>query len=289
MPSVIETLTSTAIFLFAGEPPAPIGTGFVVGYPRPDKPDGGFIPFVVTARHVVGDRSKVFGRFSTTDPKKPGLAEYDIEQLRRDHDYFVHPDEGVDIVVFRTPVWKEMQLVPVPYDLVATRKAFEDEAIQPTDRIVFPSLLVNFIGTGRNYPVMRTGAIALMADEKVPIRYKMGGREVNTEQEVLLANATAASGASGSPVFLDPGPRAKATSYTFGTKPMLLGVVHGFYPAMPRDLIDVEATETKRMFQENSGIAIIFPAWRIREIIDSDDFQKRIKDLVKEDDAKTAK
>ena len=250
----------------------------MVGYPSKVKPDTS-IPFIVTARHVISDNQKIFVRYSTTDPKKPGLAEYDIEKMRREGDFFTHPDEGVDIAIFRTPPWSP-SLDFVPYDLIATKEVFNQENIQPTDRIIFPSLLMNFIGTGRNYPVMRNGAIALIPDEKVPVQFKIGTRSISTEQNVLLANATSMPGASGSPVFLDPGPRTKGNTYDLsGTKPYLLGVMHGFYPASPRELLNVETTGAKQMFQENSGIAIVFPAWRIREIMDTAPFQKRIKEI----------
>jgi len=189
-------------------------------------------------------------------------------------------DEGVDIVLFRTPVWKTIKLKSIPYDLIATEKIFEEDQIQPADRILFPSLLLNFIGTGKNYPVVRNGAIALIPDEKVPVKFKLGDREISTEQRVLLVNATSMPGASGSPVFLDPGPRIKQNAYDLaGHKIYLLGVMHGFYPAQPRELLNIETTGTKQMFSENSGIAIVFPSWRIREIMESDAFQKRIKVL----------
>jgi len=113
-------------------------------------------------------------------------------------------------------VWSAAKLDFVPYDLVATKQVFDEEDIHPTDRIIFPSLLMNFIGTGRNYPVMRNGAIALIPDEKVPLKFKVGAHEISTEQHVLLANATSMPGASGSPVFLDPSPRIKGNNYNLG-------------------------------------------------------------------------
>jgi len=279
MTSIIETISNTVLFLFLGNPPTSAGTGFVVGYPSKTKPDE-VIPFVVTARHVIGENQRIFVRYSTTDPKKPGLAEYDVGAMRQAGDFFPHPDEGVDIAIFRIPAWSAAKLNFVPYDLVATKQVFEGEDIQPTDRIIFPSLLMNFIGTGRNYPVMRNGAIALIPDERVPLKFKVGDREISTEQNVLLVNATSMPGASGSPVFLDPGPRIKANQYNLGgTKTYLLGVMHGFYQTAPRELTNVETTGAKQMFQENSGIAIVFPSWRIREIVESEPFQKRVKEI----------
>ena len=59
-----SVLASTVIFLFAEGGQIPIGTAFIVGYPVPGKSDA-VIPLIVTAKHVIGDRDKVIGRFST--------------------------------------------------------------------------------------------------------------------------------------------------------------------------------------------------------------------------------
>jgi hypothetical protein len=78
MTSIIETISNTVLFLFLGNPPQSSGTAFVIGYPSAAKP-GASIPFIVTARYVIGNNQKILARYSTTDPKTPGLAEYDIQ------------------------------------------------------------------------------------------------------------------------------------------------------------------------------------------------------------------
>jgi hypothetical protein len=67
-----------------------------------------------------------------------------------------------------------------------------------------------------------------------------------------------------------------------GTQPWLLGVMHGFYPALPREIVGIETTKLVPGFSENSGIAIIFPSWRLLEIFQRDDLVKRIQDLTRE-------
>jgi len=120
----------------------------------------------------------------------------------------------------------------------------------------------------------------VIADEPVPLQYYVGTRHVSTEQEVILIDATAMPGASGSPVFLWPGPRLKGTAYTFGgTPPWLLGVMHGFYPALERPLMGLEPDSGIPGFAENSGVAIVFPSWRLLEILESDEVAKRIEEL----------
>lgn len=283
MNGIMEIIASTVIFLFsAGINPQPIGTGFIIGYPIPDK-EGSVIPLVVTAKHVLGDHKKVIARFSTQEGSSTALVQYDIETMMKDNDYWEYPgDDGVDIVVFRSLHFKSTKYQPFPIDLIATKKTFDENAIRQTDRVIFPSLLINFMGSAQNYPVIRDGSIALIPGEKVPMKYKVGSREIVTKQEVILVDATSIPGASGSPIFLWPGPRLKGNTYQMGgTEPYLLGIMHGFYPAVPREVLEVQTSDTKRMYSENSGIAIIFPSWKLHDILESKTLKDRMQEIAK--------
>ena len=139
------------------------------------------------------------------------------------------------------------------------------------------------MGSGRNYPVFRNGFIALIPGEKVPMKYPVGKREIVTKQEIIMIDATSIPGASGSPIFLWPGPRLKDTGFTLGTSiPYLLGIMHGFYPAYPREILEIETSEKKWMYRENSGIAIIFPSWRLHEILKLKSLSERMNQIDKE-------
>lgn len=283
MNDIGSTLASAVIFLFAQNQygQVPIGTAFIVGYPVPGQANQ-FVPLVVTAKHVIGTTSKVIGRFSTQEGKTPATVEYDLAALRRGCDYWEHSDPGVDIAVFRTPHYTEAKYEAIPYELIASRQDFKAAQIQTTDRVVLPGLLVNFMGLARNYPIIRGGTIALMPEEPIPMRYAVGSKMLETRQEAILIDATAIQGHSGSPVFLWPGPRLQGGAFAIGgTKPFVLGVLHGFYPAIPREVVTIQ-TDTKQVFAENSNIAIVFPSWRLREIVDSEPVTTRIKRIMTE-------
>jgi len=64
-----------------------------------------------------------------------------------------------------------------------------------------------------------------------------------------------------------------------GTQPWLLGIMHGFYPALPRELVGIQTSRVVPGFAENSGIAITFPSWRLLEILERDEVAKRIRKL----------
>ncbi len=167
MNGIMEVIASTVIFLFStGINPQPIGTGFIVGYPLPDK-KGSVIPLIVTAKHVIGDHKEVLARFSTQEGSTTTYVPYDIETMKKNNDYWEYPDDdGVDIVVFRSLHFKGTKYQPIPIDLIATKKTFDENAIRQTDRVIFPSLLINFMGSAQNYPVIRDGSIALIPGER---------------------------------------------------------------------------------------------------------------------------
>ncbi len=277
---IVSTITSTIVFLFAQGGEVPIGTGFIVGYPVPTEANK-VVPLIVSAKHVIADHTVVIARFSSEEGTMPVQVQYDLNSLREAGDLWEHPDKGVDIVVFRTPHFSQAKYVPIPLDKIATKEVFAKEDIKSTDRVVFPSLLVNFMGLTRNYPVMRDGSIALIPEEDVPLKYQVGHNLINTKQPVILIDATSIPGASGSPVFLYPGPRMKGSSYQLGAyTAYLLGIMHGFYPAVPRPIEEIEVSTPKPFFKENSGIAIVFPAWRLLEILDTAAFTKRMEEVV---------
>jgi len=183
-------LASTVIFLFAEGGQVPIGTAFIIGYPIPGSSDK-VVPLVVTAKHVVGDRNKIIGRFTTKSGTVPVSVLYDLADLRHNGDVWEHPDKGVDLLVFRTSHFEQTEYQPFPVALIASRKIYSEEDVKATDRIIFPCLLVNFMGTARNYPVIRDGSIALIPEEPVPLEYDVGARRVQTKQQVILIDATA--------------------------------------------------------------------------------------------------
>ncbi len=282
MQNIINILAGAIIFLFSITQ-QPIGTGFIIGYPISE--DGkNFIPIIVTAKHVIGDNNTILGRFSTKEGEVTAFVKYDIKNLKQNNDYWEHPsDEGVDISAFRTLHFSQADYNPLPLDLIATKDIFNELEICETDRIIFPSMLINFMGLSKNYPVVRNGTIALIPKEKVPLKYKVGSKEIITKQEVILVDATSIPGASGSPIFLWPGPRIVNGSFKVGgTKPLLIGIMHGFYPAWPQEIIELETTEAKLMYQENSGVAIIFPSWKLNDIFRQEKFLNRIEELKSE-------
>lgn len=275
----ISLLSASVVFLFVGTSDVPIGTGFIVGIPVSSRPHT-VVPCIVTAKHVVAGHVTINARFTPKAGKPSPRLNVDLVAHRASGDVWEHPDSGVDIVAFRALHSEDAEYTPIPMDLLVTKELMQEQQVHASDRVLFPSLLVNFLGATRNYPTVRDGSIALIPDELVPVEYQAGGVTIKTSQELLFLNAISVPGASGSPVFLSPGPRTIGNAFVPGGTPYLLGVMHGFYPAQPRQTLEVLPTDTKHYFQENSGIALVFPAWRLREILDSDRVKSRLAGLL---------
>ncbi len=284
MADIGAALAQTVIFLYPPNtdptiPQLPIGSAFIVGYPVEGRANAS-VPLIVTCRHVIGELPSVLGRFTLQSGQAPGLASYDLDGLRRSNDLWIHDDDGVDIVVFRTPHFGAVKYTPFPKELIAREATIADEDVKTTDRVVFPGLLFGYAGLTANYPVVRDGSIALLPQEDVPLKYKVGTRDIQTRQRVFLLNGTATPGASGSPVYLLPGLREKKGAYSVGgTRPLLLGIIHGFYSAFPREVQEVAASPGRMVYSENSGIALAFPAWRLIEILEKDAVKKRVGEI----------
>jgi hypothetical protein len=276
-----------------------LGTAFIVGIPVPDRP-GKVYPFIVTAKHVIANQPSVLIRYTLKSNSEPGFVRYDFDRLRQDNDFWEHPDEGVDIAVFRTRVYKDTQFLSIPIGLLASKETYVQQHISPADRIVIPCLLQRYPGVGQNYPIFRDGSLALITEEPVPFNWKNGDKLVQTKQQVLFVNAAFNEGFSGAPVFLWPGWRLTPQGNTIGGKPWLLGVVHGFQPQYRR-IIDGDGAgvtlikpskqapeipgqpqptkEVSLLSQENPATGIVFPSWQILEILQGSDVKRRVQQL----------
>lgn len=312
-PSLSSILTQTIIFIYQDKTPQNstdlvpgrvLGTAFIVGVPQPGRPKMS-IPFIVTARHVVADQPQVLGRYTPKFGTEPVYVKYDLDRLRKSGDLWEYPnDRGVDIIVFRTLHYENVKYLPFPIDLLASKETFAKEHIAVADRIMIPCLMQNFPGIAQNYPIFRDGSIALIPEEPVSLRWPLGSTIIETKQPVIFINSILNEGFSGAPAFLWPGMRSiPEGGMTIGGKPWLIGIVHGFYP-QPRKVIDEDGEEViwikpskeppdilgqsktprrvRVLSQENPGTGILFPSWRLLDILQSDLVKKRVQQLTDE-------
>ena len=312
-PSLSSLLTQTVVFIYEDKTPQNstssvpgrvLGTAFIVGVPLPEFPELQ-VPFIVTAKHVLADSTKVMGRFTTASGGEPAFASYDLNALRQSGDLWEYPnDEGVDIVIFRTVFFQGIKMLPIPLNMLASKDTFVQEQIEVADRIVIPCLMGNYPGITKNYPIFRDGSIALINEEPIAFSWNYGSKKINTRQRMIFVNSTLNEGFSGAPAFLWPGIKLTSKGTVIGGKPILIGIVHGFFPQY-RPIIDTEgepvilkkqspgvlgqlnpARDVPVISQENSATGILFPSWQILDILQTDSVKKRVQEIAEEEKKK---
>lgn len=251
------------------------GTAFFVSVP--DKASGMVFGHVVTAKHVVqkAHDADVDGKIRLRVNKKDGAFDFVVsDQL----DWYYHPDDlSVDVAVL--PLWlpqDQFDYLFLPVEMAANDKIIKEQEIGPGDEVFLTGLFVNHYGHERNLPILRSGNIALMPEEKVLTK--------NFEpQEAFLVESRSTGGLSGSPVFVYLGSMRVIgnTNVVAGTGRFYwLGLMHGHWDSKTRG--DSNLSEKVRDEQVNMGIAIVIPVSKILEVVNQDALLKLRQQEIRE-------
>lgn len=232
------------------------GTAFIVGI-QMDERIG--LAHLVTAKHVA----------EAIEPAEAVIAmnAKDGEPLflrTGDTPWFYHPTEkeSVDVAVipFGSVRFADYDITWIPEGMFATDKRLAHFDIGLGDEIVVVGLFTRFFGASRLTPIVRTGNIAMMPKDRVPVR-NFG------PIEAYLAEGRSIGGLSGSPVFVrhtlklpvntKNGPENVSGLGSFH----LLGLMHGHWD-VPASFSDAEQAEAVNM-----GVSIVIPAKKILEAL----------------------
>lgn len=252
----------------------PNGTGFFVSVKNESNPETQNI-YLVTAKHVLMNEktgslfSSIFIRLN----KKTGDSEtFEIPlQGSNAAKIFKHNDPTVDITLIpMLPNPDFFQCRWIAQDMITTREIFKESKIKAGDDVFFVGLFIPYYGIQRNYPIVRFGKVALITDEKIPWKVKGKPPEM---LDLYLVELQSFGGSSGSPVFFYLDPARDPGQLVLGAPKLLLaGVMKGTF----FDLNEIQFMETKKIpiSQENIGIAAIIPAYRLQELLFSDEIKK---------------
>jgi len=251
------------------------GTGFFVGIPLESSLRN--MVYAVTNRHCI-ERSgpRVVLRVN----KAAGELDFIPTQPS---DWRFHPD-GLDIAampIILSPGYQYNFIGVQPFFL--TQQKVSARAIGPGDDVFMVGRFIGHDGKQGNLPTARFGNIARMNSE--PLEDKNG-----VSQDSFLVEIRSMPGYSGSPVFvyinvLAPRPpdfgELQLTTYNHPMHgPWLLGIdwshLSNFHPVLKED------RRTKKEPQEwveiNTGMAGVIPAWRIQELLNSEEFRMQRKE-----------
>lgn len=251
-----------------GEEPELQGTGFIVGVPASD-PASVFL-YVVTAAHVVRPFAATFVRISRRDGT--------VEDMEIPHDAWVfHSFE--DVAAAPIVLKPQEQHASV----IETRlfKGTAETVYEPGigDEVYFIGLLGEVPSMGaQNIPMVRSGSIGATYQDGIPMRLP---DDTVIHVHGHLIDCRSFGGFSGSPCFVRFLSRVDRTENLGLAVPiystLLLGMVGGHFDLAQS--VQMPDQENKLKVPVSAGIAVLYPAETILEVIDDESFiEMRQKD-----------
>ena len=239
-----------------------IGTGFLISFDLGET--GRITPYLVTAMHVL-EGARAYGDEVLVSFNMPSgqiawaptrISAWEIADQTA---------EACDIAVTPVQPPEGSHWMAWPVDGRVTPSLVGEFGIGPGDEVFIIGLFATPTGESRNVPIVRIGNIAAMPEELV--RTKIG------RISAYLIEARSMGGLSGSPVFVQLGPRRadpRDGRIRSASGFALLGVLHGHWridtPAIPSER-EIAAARDYSIANErfNMGIAIVTPFDKVVE------------------------
>lgn len=261
---VRKTVGFVAFESSQGKGIVPVGTFFFLGHDPSDALPG-VSPkvYAVTAAHVV-NQLKVNGRSDLTLRMNSAVGSGPtITKTVALADWFIHPtDPTTDVAILEMGVPDAADHLVIPFKMCATAESMKSHEVKLGDGVFISGLFRHHFGSGRNIPIVRTGNLAALNEEKVDTR--LG------PMDALLIEARSTGGLSGSPVFLNLGEvrligGQLKTSSSGSAMYQLLGIVHGHFELKLEKV--TSENERDQIERVNAGIAIVTPVDKVLEVI----------------------
>jgi hypothetical protein len=234
-------------------------TGFLYGFlVRETNEASTYSIFLVTCRHVLSGTKHVLVRYNPLGQAQGEVVSYPTVFGNGRPIWVAPSDEMIDIAVMPTGAadLSRMGIEIAPYrsdsDGLA-RDRMEEQGVFEGDEVLSLGFPMGLAGEYRNAPIARHGVIA-------SIREMFADRS-----NILLIDAPSFPGNSGGPAVLLP----SLTALT-GTKPhpnaRLIGVVAAYVPYREQ-AIGEQSRKPRIVFEENSGLTVVYPVDYVQEAI----------------------
>jgi hypothetical protein len=232
-----------------------IGTGFIVRIPGAH---GNSFLHLVTAKHLVdGFKGPWILRMNDRSGGKIALKSGGVQK------WWPHPtDEAhVDcaVTLFAPSMLDEYNFSWINLRDFADAEKIQKAGIGVGDEVNVLGLFSGFHGSQTHTPILRSGNIAMMPSDPVPVK-GFG------EMRAYIVDTTVTSGLSGSPVFVRETlhlqgqlNRTEESVLVAPGRIYFLGLLHGHWK--------VDAATAEQIGGANSGISIVVPATKILETL----------------------
>jgi S1-C subfamily serine protease len=215
--------------------------------------------FLVTNRHVVQGLSVAYIRQNPQGSEAAKEFPLPLRGPNGDPIWYAHPREEIDVAVTTVnPTALSALGINLAFfqndDHTATVSKMEEIGLSEGDGIFVLGFPMGLVGERRNAVVARAGCLARIRE--------LLGRSAQT----FLIDASVFPGNSGGPVISRP--EAVAIVDTkFQDTSYLIGIVSGYVPY--HDVaVSAQTGQTRVVFEENSGLAVVYPVDVIEQAID---------------------
>ncbi len=252
--------------------------------------------FLVTAAHVAEklEGKNFLIRANGTDGKVK------VINAGPECKWWYHPDEIVGqkkqvdsaVTIFPPGELPGLDVATIPLHMFADSDVIQECDLGIGDEVFITGLFTGVVETSKNIPIVRTGNVAMMPDEKIPF----GDHLI----EAYLIESRSIGGLSGSPVFIKETITRRQIRLKPGVK--LNAGTGDKHPGQSFDTIGVQGTGRFFFFGSvighwklplgftlteaeavNMGIAPVVPAHKISEIIMQDDLMKTVMEEKQKD------
>jgi hypothetical protein len=229
------------------------GTAFFVSVSSRDTPT--HFMYLVTAKHCA-DTLEGIDFWVRVNNRTGGVFEVKGDGVH----WYRHPTDPdhVDVAVAPFLYRDDLDSARIGVESFYTKQ--NAPSVGTGDEVFITGLFSLARGSNRNMPIIRMGNIAMMPEDKIPVK-KFG------KIDAYLIEARSTGGVSGSPVFVretliqEPGRTLQGVSNKF----WLLGLMHGHWNVDPAEINNpvIRGVEVG----VNLGIAIVVPAYKIMEVL----------------------
>lgn len=267
MPRIPDKLHRSVVYLYPNAEAVRTGkgvggTGFLVALR--DESFAEPFQYLITNIHVAQTASRTV-RINTTDGG--------VDTVEVPSSAWVNHPNGDDIAAAALTLQPNWAITALDWsELAVTSSRMTELNMGVGDEVFMLGRFISHGGLQRNQPLARFGNIAMMPGEPV-----QDGR--NLLVEAFLVEMRSLSGFSGSPVFIHMGPgtyRGNDTMMPFYSEIIgLMGIDTGHKATKAEVCQKRDGAGTDLEVPLNTGISIVAPAWKIREVLDEDVFKAK--------------
>lgn len=220
---------------------------------------------LVTAAHVAKQVEN--GEFFIRANTKKGVSQKYWLDAGITARWIFHPDDSsVDAAVLLWAPPPEVDFLCIPKSMFLPESKIDSKGIGVGDETYVTGLFLFHAGQDRNEPIVRTGNLAMMPKERIPVK-RWHKRGING----YLIEGRSIGGFSGSPVFVQRSIEVQPTE-TSGRRPLAagaifwLGLMHGHWNA-DHTMVDSVQSSTDPESVINAGVSIVVPCHSILEVL----------------------